>query len=1535
MLKQLIIAGFHRSGTSMLAQELNNAGLFLGKRLMSPNISNADGHYEDMDFFHLHEKLLAYHQTDWQHSDLHSLDVPIDYQNEMKRLIGVRDSEYTQWGFKDPRTLLFLPEWYSQLSNPYTVVIYRHYSETSHSLLHRAAGDFLQSPKHNQMKFWKEEELSFRMWLAYNLRLIEHIKAHPKTTLVLSHDAVVKGYPVVKSLKERFGFVFDDTISSSIDLTKLSSKDKNVPLSNPDLEKELNLVWEQLQLLSSAPDQKSYMQENQFAKFTFGDLEQKIVALGGEKTEVDVMEDTLKKILSKELEMSEKIQSVRQTMHMFLYLGQIDTLLETVKSLLNYIMEDMELYKLHGDLCRLSHNEEETYNSELLLFESTPKIFPWNFQRLATSYLAFSRFDRTEFFIEKAIKGNPTNPSFYLTYAALEMKRCRYEAALKMLDHAMEYLEDNTVGMVNALLQKCTIFDQLDDEESLLQILKEVNTHKENIENPPEWINIRIESFSDNVNVDFKALWKEKVISRLKKDDVLVELAYILKTIKNPLMQNNLIERIEKQLNNLYEKQKLRKQVKAKHCAISFLVDSLPLHYYQAELLLHSLKTFTSIKQEHIIVHCTNRVEKSFLEFLEAKEIEYKIVDPYLDGKYCNKLTQLESFIKQDSTMDGVILLDTDTFFLSNPIIEDRNKIAGKTVDASNPPITVLKRIYKEANLTLPHEEATDWINDNSQTIYGNFNGGFYYIPSKDIETINTLWKKWAEWLYAHSELFDTPTQAIHTDQVSMSMAIAESKIEVQILSSNQNYPTHGTLPLRLFKQDKPISMLHYHREISRFGLLSNKKISEPLVIEVIDKVNESIAAMESSFFYEGFRYSLIEVPKRPDNFDQIENRMKEIASQFQGDTKLILHAGTPKTGTTTLQFYLNENYNQLKQARILYPQHNIASPVPKHQWIVNYLKNEQFDLFLNDFESSFRESNKEIDTIIFSTEGIYNHWWDFSCKTKAFMTLLNSYFDISLWVWFREPVSFARSYYRQNLKNPRIKEIYCYGQDLSFEEMLKDEWFQKHFDYLGFILEIESIFRPNKTEIFKYTGDIVGQVNNLLKMSSYSTQKQDHNIGLHTISEDILRIVNRYPLSPSEKNVAIDNITNINQLLIPYIKKDDTQPVIKSVFLERLLSKQLPILNEKYALDWSKNNHSKKKQLIIAGFHRSGTSMLAQEIQRAGLFLGENLVSPNIANTDGFFEDKEIFKLHENILRHNKSSWQHCSNMMPVVPLTYKTEIKEMIKKRGNKNFEWGFKDPRTAFFLAEWYEQLKNPFTVIIYRHYSETTRSLLHRASRNIMFRPNPVTLRFWKEKDLAYKMWLAYNKALVNHVKSHPDTTLLISHDAVINGVNVVNMLRERFNFNLHQNTSTCIKSSLLSEDALNAPSPEKNLQKELDDLWQTLQKYSAVPAQKNYDTLFNENKSEDFNIEKNIQFILQYNKVSNTTLQEQVKILETLNAKEKLKYQWKMDVLQYLQEHDFIAELNTMLQSIDNSSMQMDLQQRIEKHLQEIEKMNQI
>ena len=47
--------------------------------------------------------------------------------------------------------------------------------------------------------------------------------------------------------------------------------------------------------------------------------------------------------------------------------------------------------------------------------------------------------------------------------------------------------------------------------------------------------------------------------------------------------------------------------------------------------------------------------------------------------------------------------------------------------------------------------------------------------------------------------------------------------------------------------------------------------------------------------------------------------------------------------------------------------------------------------------------------------------------------------------------------------------------------------------------------------------------------------------------------------------------------------------------------------------------------QLIVAGFHRSGTSLVCQLLHRAGLFLGYDLLGPAFSNPHGHFEDTEV----------------------------------------------------------------------------------------------------------------------------------------------------------------------------------------------------------------------------------------------------------------------------------------------------------------------
>ena len=177
---------------------------------------------------------------------------------------------------------------------------------------------------------------------------------------------------------------------------------------------------------------------------------------------------------------------------------------------------------------------------------------------------------------------------------------------------------------------------------------------------------------------------------------------------------------------------------------------------------------------------------------------------------------------------------------------------------------------------------------------------------------------------------------------------------------------------------------------------------------------------------------------------------------------KLIIHAGTPKTGTTSLQTYLDKKQRKLRMKGILYP-HNIGNlqnpTAPKHQWFEKNLVATHLEYFLENFKNIISQVNKDTHTIILSSEGIYNYWWDFSEESKDVLSELGKFFDIEIWVWFREPLAFIESYYKQCIRNPQIDNNPCYGKDLSFTEMLDIKWFYQHLDYQGFVTECQTLF--------------------------------------------------------------------------------------------------------------------------------------------------------------------------------------------------------------------------------------------------------------------------------------------------------------------------------------------------------------------------------------------------------------------------------------------------------------------------------------------
>ncbi len=216
----LVIAGMHRSGTSLITHWLHDCGLQVGERLVGAGTGNVEGHFEDEDFFQLHQQILI---DKGVHPDgLHppeAMTPSAREEAEMRALIAARNSTFPQWGWKEPRTCLFLDTYSALLPQAKYLVLLRDYQEVVHSLLKR---DFGLLDSRYQAKSWpyrmawkyfyrsmrlarhrrKHRERYLKAWLVYNRMILRTLDQLPK------HRYLVVSYKSMQSqCAEVFGFL--------------------------------------------------------------------------------------------------------------------------------------------------------------------------------------------------------------------------------------------------------------------------------------------------------------------------------------------------------------------------------------------------------------------------------------------------------------------------------------------------------------------------------------------------------------------------------------------------------------------------------------------------------------------------------------------------------------------------------------------------------------------------------------------------------------------------------------------------------------------------------------------------------------------------------------------------------------------------------------------------------------------------------------------------------------------------------------------------------------------------------------------------------------------------------------------------------------------------------------------------------------------------------------------------------------------------------------------------------------------------------
>jgi hypothetical protein len=233
----LIITGMHRSGTSLIASFVHHSGIDLGNDLLGPRKSNPYGHFEDKEILDFHRDILVREFG-------HSMWVPgppevtEEDRQRTTQLIAARRHK-PRWGWKEPRTSLFLDVWNRLLPDARFLFVVRHPLQVLDSLSRRTKSKFYQFRKHNKF---------LRAWMTYNHECASFYHRHHDRSVLVDIELVISDPATfVETLSQLLSFDFSTkTFRRLYEPGALTRKTTHTLLASPELRSASLSFYQQL-----------------------------------------------------------------------------------------------------------------------------------------------------------------------------------------------------------------------------------------------------------------------------------------------------------------------------------------------------------------------------------------------------------------------------------------------------------------------------------------------------------------------------------------------------------------------------------------------------------------------------------------------------------------------------------------------------------------------------------------------------------------------------------------------------------------------------------------------------------------------------------------------------------------------------------------------------------------------------------------------------------------------------------------------------------------------------------------------------------------------------------------------------------------------------------------------------------------------------------------------------------------------------------------------------------------------------------------
>ena len=544
--KVLVCTGFHRSATSATANYLYDAGLPLGQNLMPGAVSNPKGHYEDLGAVKLHDEQLEQSATNWQFNDESQLQTTPGFLNTY---VTMRNKQVAHWGVKDPRACLFLNEWHKALDGTGCFLfVARHWSSCIESLLHRHSKDFAHNtPNLNAdnagMKFWFKPELSAKMWLSYNQRIINFVKANKNVSLIITQRALFEGAPLIQTLNTRFGFDLDATVSSPFDADLLRDEANErifFGLSSA-LQCQLNTMWSELLALATfkSDDEAPRIVKTQVNADLFDKVEQKILslslpyALSDQVSQNSLLNQGSGLLTREQLGWLTKLKTATDSVTVQKILDSAQAATLKGINITDWLPELQAKFDLDANallaaaklLARTKH-----YSDAINMFKTVVSLgvyYPYIDFMTAQCYeslaLAGSKLElniylqKAEYFYRKALKANPNNAGFYVGYAQFLVFMDRSTEAKPLFEAAFE----KSPNQPQVIIAYSRFLESIDDLNMALTIVGSLSKQNDNPALKAAWLRLKLKQDTKSG----KLIYADKVKSQLKDKDLLAWLS--------------------------------------------------------------------------------------------------------------------------------------------------------------------------------------------------------------------------------------------------------------------------------------------------------------------------------------------------------------------------------------------------------------------------------------------------------------------------------------------------------------------------------------------------------------------------------------------------------------------------------------------------------------------------------------------------------------------------------------------------------------------------------------------------------------------------------------------------------------------------------------------------------------------------------------------------------------------------------------------------------------------------------------------------